>query len=377
MGGSLREVSHLSTLKKCIKLLLHVRRIDEKTDDQSEDLYGSISTMVKECKSKPQDTKIWNFNERVMIGLIETGYLQRELEISGDVSIFPDLLIYFLQSPWSSQELKCVVCRVAVGIDETEYNILKPLIPYYIETFATKNYSIASQAAVSLINLTYKNRENKQTLFNQLPNIIKRLDTIDQKLLSYTLLLLTNLASEASRRKTIASKVKDSLLKIIIGKGVDANFYSSEVISRAFNTLIIISKDHSTLDYFAQNESLRNECVKYIDYPGEILPKLTWLLEIMAEKSNSVKVKIGKLYIPIIIKKLFEGIEIEQIRAIISLINVLVGNKENLDLAKESKILQAFKVLKSDNSVLNDQSLDKNIKLLYSKIVNSDVKNDS
>ena len=108
-------------------------------------------------------------------------------------------------------------------------------------------------------------------------------------------MLLTNLASEASRRKTIASKVKDSLLKIIIGKGVDANFYSSEVISRAFNTLIIISKDHSTLDYFAQNESLRNECVKYIDYPGEILPKLTWLLEIMAEKSNSVKVKIGKL----------------------------------------------------------------------------------
>lgn len=57
---------------------------------------------------------VFSFNEKVMIGLIESGYIQRELEMSGDTSIYPKLLVYLLAKPTSSIHLKSTICREMV-----------------------------------------------------------------------------------------------------------------------------------------------------------------------------------------------------------------------------------------------------------------------
>ena len=368
MGGGLKEIQQLSCLKKCIKQLLHVRKITEHSERQNEDLYEPITGLLKECANRRNESKKWAFNEKVMIGLVESGYLQRELDISGDVNVYPNLLIYLLQSPWSSIELKSVICRVTVRIDDlNEYSIFKPLIPYFLDVFSGKNYSLASQAAVSLINLSFNNRENKQNLFRSLQVIIKRLTTKDQKLLSYAILLLTNLASEPSRRKVIASDIRDPLIRIITGKIIQKEYLSNEVLSRALNALITISKDHGTLDYLIQNDELKLVCSEHINSNEDVVSKIVWLFEIMAEKSTTARIRIGQLSIAKLIERLKDRFSVETIKAIVLLLKLLITNSENFKIAIDSHFLAVLKQVYSYNEVQNDVPV---VKMITSLIKN-------
>lgn len=364
MGGSLREIDNLSTLKKCIKQLLHVRKINEKSEKSSEDLYDPITNLLKDCFNKKGDSRKWSFNEKVMICLVESGYLQRELDISGDVNVYPNLLIYLLQSSWTSLELKGVICRVTVGIEEaSELSVLKPLINHYIEIFSGKNYSLASQAAISLINLTYSNRENKQTLYKQRFNIIKRLNTKDQKLLAYTLMLITNLATEPSRRKTIATEIREAVTNIITGKVIDKAYLSGEVLGKAFTALIAIAKDYATLDYLLGNESFRLECKDHISKYDELIPKIVWIFELMSDKSNQFRKQFGPLYIPLILKKLTENLSLDIIKSLLTLLKALLGTAENVDIAGANGIVSILKQLSSNSEIRNEVPL---VKLISS-----------
>jgi hypothetical protein len=354
MKGSLRKVKDLMILKICIKLLLHVKKITEPCDE-SEDLSGPISKLINECGNRKHDIRKWIFNEKIMICLIESSYLQRELDISGNVNTYPDLLLYMLESPWSSYELKCAICRVTTSIDEpNEYGIFKALIPYYIDIFCGKNYTLASQAAISLINLTFGNRQNKQTLFKQLDRIVARLNTKDQKLLSYTLQLLTNLGTEASRKKVIGTVIRDSLMKIITGKVIDKDYMSSEVLSKTINLMITVSKDHSTLDYFFHQDSLNDILLEYLNKGDDIISKIAWFLELIAEKSNDIKKKLGEIYIEPLIKIISQNASVEAVKNILGLINSLIVVQSNFELVKQNNLFKVLKEIRTGSDIQGD-----------------------
>ena len=356
MGGSLKDIAHLSMLKRCIKQMLHVRKITEDSNAQNEDLYPPIADMLKEYANKRLETKTWNFNERVMISLVETGYLQRELDISGDVMVYPNLLVFLLQCPWHSIELKSVICRVTVIIDDpSEMNALKPLIPHFIDVFLGKNYTLSAQAAVSLINLIYNNRENKQALYKKLPALAKKLTSKDQKVLSYTIMLLQNLASEASRRKNIATMIRDNLLGILVGKVIDRRYLSLEVVSRAITAMITISKDHTTLDYYAISQELIETGIYYIDKSDELLQKLTWFYEIMADSRDSAAIELGRIYIPIFLKKLNQNLQNDVVKNIVGLMKKLLENRtEAISLAIANNARSVMNTLYNSSSIADD-----------------------
>lgn len=354
MGGAVKEITDLTILKRCIKLLLHVKRTTDECDAQSEELYVPINTLLTECSHKRIEGITWVFNEKVMISLIEVGYLQRELDISGNTSVYPQLLIFLLQSPMSSLELKSVVCRVTVGIEEAELSALKPLIPSLIDIFIGKNYTLATQAAVSLINLIYQNRENKQTLFKNLGLLVKRLASKDQKLLSYSILLLTNLASETSRRKAIANQIRDYLINILTGKVVEKEFITQEVLSRTVQAIITIMKDHSTVDYIVNSNEIIENCVEYVAKFDDLLPRLAWLLELMAEKSKVSLLKIAKFYMAALVKRLNDNLSTDVLKNLLSLIKVLIAYEEPLQLALENNIKSVLRQLYTLDTVSND-----------------------
>ena len=362
--GSLRDISQLSTLKRCIKLLLHIRKLDEvnseksQSQNNSEDLYEPISNLLKDCKNRRYDSKRWTFNEKVMTTLIETSYLQRELDISGDVNVYPSLLIFLLQSPFSGIELKSAICRVTVVIDDSgDFNVFKQLIPYFLKVFKDKNYKLATQAAISLINLTHSNRENKQTIFKERKVIISKLNCKDQKLLSYTVLILNNLATESSRRKVIASEIREPLCNIIKGRIIDIDILSIEVLSKVFLTLITItSKDHTSAESMASDLELIKASIFHLERFDEEIPNLCWFFEIITDKSPLKRNILGENLIPPLITKLKADLSQEQNKNILMLIKAMLQTNENLSLARTLGLNDYLKNLLMSQEVNNDQT---------------------
>lgn len=279
-----------------------------------------------------------------MIGLIESGYLQRELEISGDLTAYPKLLIHILEKPGSSIDLKSAVCRVTVGVTEAqELQTLKMLIPHLIDVYNGRNYTLATHAAISLVNLSYNNRENKQSLYLQRSTMVKRLQTKDQKLLAYTILMLLNLATESSRRRTIAKECLAILKNICMGIGVINGKYNSEVLSRALQTITVLSKDHNTNEALCNDERFITALVNFIGYGDESEEKMLILVENMADKNPFSKAFIGKMTIEKMVKRLLENPSAEIIKAIITCLNVLVTNQEdNFELLKKYGGIEAL-----------------------------------
>ncbi|OMJ94249.1 hypothetical protein SteCoe_2585 [Stentor coeruleus] len=172
-------------------------------------------------------------------------------------------------------------------------------------------------------------------------------------------MLITNLATEPSRRKTIAAEIRESVTNIITGKIIDKAYLSGEVLSKAFTALIAIAKDYATLDYLLSNESFRNECKDYVSKYDELIPKIVWIFELMSDKSSSFRKQFGPLYIPLILKKLTENLSLEIIKSLLTLLKALLGSAENVDIAGSNGAVLVLKQLSSNSDVRNEAPLAK------------------
>ena len=355
--GSLKEISDLTALKRCLKQLLHIRKTGSDCAD-NEDLYEPISNLVKECNKDKFSIKKWIFNEKVMISLIETSYLQRELDISGDLTAYPSLLIILLQSPYSSLDLKSAICRVTINIEEvSEMLAFKQLLPHFLCIYKERCYKLATQAAISLINLTSNNRENKQAVFKERQIIKNRLTTKDQKLLSYSIFILINLATETSRRKVIASEIREPLCNILTGKVIETNYLSSEVISNVYNALITITaKDHTSAEAMASDKELLDNSVLFLNKYDDVVSNLCWFFEIITKKAVIHKKKLGAQFIPPLIERIKNGNGQDFVRSAFLLLKTLLMDEEdNQNLSKNLKFNDYLKKMLVNDSANTDQ----------------------
>jgi hypothetical protein len=234
---------------------------------------------------------------------------------------------------------------VTVNIDDSgDINIFKQLIPYFLKIFKDKNYQLATQAAISLINLTHSNRENKQTIFKERKTIISRLSTRDQKLLSYTIFILNNLATETSRRKVIANEVREPLCKIIKGDIIELDFLSPEVLNNVYLALITItSKDHISIETHSGQTDLIQASINHLERFEDEVPNVCWFLELLAERTTTKRNLLGQILIEPLVKMVQSDVNQDLMKNIFTLLKVLLQTPENLKLAKNTTFFDLMK----------------------------------
>eukprot|EP00358_Blepharisma_japonicum_P002437 CAMPEP_0202952428 /NCGR_PEP_ID=MMETSP1395-20130829/38333_1 /ASSEMBLY_ACC=CAM_ASM_000871 /TAXON_ID=5961 /ORGANISM="Blepharisma japonicum, Strain Stock R1072" /LENGTH=86 /DNA_ID=CAMNT_0049662589 /DNA_START=180 /DNA_END=437 /DNA_ORIENTATION=+ len=86
MKGTLKDTKSLNKLKIAIKEMLAIKKRSSEKDedeDKGDDIYPLVNKMLEDAGKVKGGSyapnNYWMFNEKVMIGLIECGYLQREL----------------------------------------------------------------------------------------------------------------------------------------------------------------------------------------------------------------------------------------------------------------------------------------------------------
>lgn len=351
--------------KIVITRLLNVN--DEENNEEFDDLHTAILKVLETSgftydelfgttkKLSPrvyEATKSWVFNQNVMIALIETGYLRKELETNNLGNLYSKLFVYILQHKSCSLKLKLEICKISTNIQEQDdIGILKILLPHLFDIYVSKNYTMATEAAISLVNLTYNNRENKQFLFSCREGIINRLSCKDNKLICLSILLLINLSSDQARKKVISKECRDALIKIIVGSKVVKQ--NDEVISKCFQILAIFAKDHSNAEHFCSDGELILSCISFIGKNDDHSIRAVSFLEVLVERYPNSKSPIGKKAIRILIDYLKKAQSLEVIKRVLNLFRLLAlsksdGNYQILISHNVGKVLEGL----LQNSVL-------------------------
>jgi hypothetical protein len=338
MRGVLRDAADLKKLKNCINYLLYLREADQPF--QNDDLYSKVNTMLhgsgfSDAKgpSSRYTPQLYVYNEKILVALIESGYLQRELEISGDSTIFPKLLVYLLERRDSSLQLKAAICREIMRPQEaSDLQNMKTLLPHIMYLYKARNYTLATLAATALVNLSHSNRENKQFLYQKRHEIYNRLSTKDQKLIAYSFVILNNLASEASRRRNLSKEIKPILKKVLEGTGIPNTNFSNEVISRALQLGTTLCKDHFTRDEIIKDREVLGGVISFIGKNDDTEVKALGLLDKLCERNPDYQDVIAEVCLKKVVDRLKQLPSHDICKALVNLIYSIVNkNTTNAD----------------------------------------------
>ena len=263
-----------------------------------------------------------------MQGLIESGYLKKTFESQKSSKLYSKLLIFLLQKKDSKIDLKSAICKTLTNTNEqTDLSLIKNLLPHILDIFCTNNYTLATQAAVSLVNITYNNRENKLFVYNYREKVINRLSSKDPKLLVYTLLLLINLSSDQSRKKVLSRESKQFIRSLIIGNKIIKQ--NIEVITKSFQIFGMFCKDYTFAETFYRDEEVFRAGVDYVGENIECDLKILNFFEILCEKSQVAREGIGKLAIGKLVEEIKSHPNIEIVKKILSLFKLFGLGKDD------------------------------------------------
>ncbi|TNV85265.1 hypothetical protein FGO68_gene15236 [Halteria grandinella] len=286
--GQVTETKDEYAVKKEIQYLLNVRKVGmryERTDE-------SIASTVKNLVSSPGE---YVFNERVLMVLIESGYIQEQFSLLNPGE-YPGFLKYILQSS-QRIKLKEAACRQIIklfqmsGKNESKQmtpgaplkgtmagqgaasrkeeesskiefiNLVDPLI----STMKTQNFNLASLSASALVNLCNYSDDIKDIFIqkNGLNAILEYLTCKEEDcLLNILRLLLALIANSEPLSKLVCesnnSEAIHSLLSVLKGPaipntkfGLKITFFALAII-RALVQYSIIPKSLFVRDVGAQ-----------------------------------------------------------------------------------------------------------------------------
>lgn len=331
MRGVLRDAADLKKLKSCINYLLYLREADEPF--QNDDLYSKVYNMLHgsgfadaKGPNHRYTVQLYVYNEKMLVALIESGYLQRELEISGDSTIFPKLLVYLLERRDSSMQLKASICREIMKPQEaSDLQNMKSLLPHIMYLYRSKNYTLATLAATAMVNLSHANRENKQFLYQKRNEIYSRLKTKDQKLMAYSFVILNNLASEASRRRNLSKEIRPYIKEVLDGTGISNTNYSNEVISRSLQLATTLCKDHFTRDEILRDKEALNAILGYIGKNDDTEVKALGLLDKLCERNPDYQDVMANICLRDIVDRLKQFPSHDICKALVVLMHSIVN----------------------------------------------------
>eukprot|EP00929_Paragymnodinium_shiwhaense_P101880 TRINITY_DN65076_c0_g1_i1.p1 TRINITY_DN65076_c0_g1~~TRINITY_DN65076_c0_g1_i1.p1 ORF type:complete len:938 (-),score=240.00 TRINITY_DN65076_c0_g1_i1:79-2892(-) len=209
----------MDELQHIIAYLLHVRPKDlTKPFDSSKDIDYHLGCLLI-------GDDVYTFNDRVMQGLLELGYLRKMLPVPdgspGAMSRdFAMLLSRLLTSNVSSVDLKAAICRLIVKEKDTEQG--SSLCAGLIEVLKSPQTGIflATYACAALVNLSQAQEVVKNRIMHLgvAPICVRHLQSKDDDLVLYCLMLLVHLSKYDHHRQMLKEvEVVAVLTDLLIG----------------------------------------------------------------------------------------------------------------------------------------------------------------
>jgi len=145
------------------------------------------------------------YNDSVMLALLRTEYIKKLFARSNELDFYKALSNLLMSN--SGVALKAYICRMLMPTTNLDGMVASIIIPPLLQLFTSKGAYLPTYSAAALVNLSHGNEEVKRMLIiGRIADLAYRqLQSKDEDLVCYTLMLLSNLTKEAHTRELIAA----------------------------------------------------------------------------------------------------------------------------------------------------------------------------
>mmetsp|Transcript_92890 Transcript_92890/g.165171 ORF Transcript_92890/g.165171 Transcript_92890/m.165171 type:complete len:873 (+) Transcript_92890:159-2777(+) len=178
------------------------------------DMTKNFSEVSLTVQMKENNLSQWMFNDRVMLAILSTDFLKKQIGKGRDADFFR-CLGNLLESSCGTN-LKAYVCRLFMelrsgptpgqrGNEDLSANLI--VVPSMLSLLRSGSIFLATYASAALVNLSNGNQSVKMVLMghNMAMLGVKSIESKDDELSYYTLMLMVNLTKEPHSRQVIAS----------------------------------------------------------------------------------------------------------------------------------------------------------------------------
>eukprot|EP00437_Effrenium_voratum_P064322 CAMPEP_0181489434 /NCGR_PEP_ID=MMETSP1110-20121109/48984_1 /TAXON_ID=174948 /ORGANISM="Symbiodinium sp., Strain CCMP421" /LENGTH=868 /DNA_ID=CAMNT_0023616275 /DNA_START=26 /DNA_END=2629 /DNA_ORIENTATION=- len=350
------------------QFLLHLRPLDMTKP------FHEVS-LTQQMKDK--NLSQWSFNDRVMLAILSTDFLKKQIGKGRDADFFRCLAN--LLEAGCGANLKAYICRIFMEMkaatdtkakdEDPAANLI--VVPAMLSLLNSGGVFLAVYASAALVNLSSGNQAVKMVLMGQgmAKTAVRNLQAKDDDLGYYTMMLLVNLTKEPHNRSVIASAGLIPLLYDILtssysqvrpsakkGQGIQSAALGSIAKERLLTqTCIVIGQfcnDDRFREQFIDIYPHTVKCLLYIfttvEFGTILSSKTIFALKQLCASRNDQKHHVGTLAIPHLIECLGdEDVEKpkECIYQSLLLLNMLSGLSTNSELMYKVGLIPALEKL--------------------------------
>eukprot|EP00747_Dinoflagellata_sp_TGD_P066800 gnl/TRDRNA2_/TRDRNA2_154984_c0_seq3.p1 gnl/TRDRNA2_/TRDRNA2_154984_c0~~gnl/TRDRNA2_/TRDRNA2_154984_c0_seq3.p1 ORF type:complete len:536 (-),score=120.53 gnl/TRDRNA2_/TRDRNA2_154984_c0_seq3:75-1682(-) len=251
------------------------------------------------------------FNDRMMQSLIELNYVSRQFANRGDPQgerfslEYAKFLGLLLRSETSSMSLKAAICRHIMAADQ-EYVQPSLLAPELIGVMRASSVYLTTYATVTLVNMSGGQQLVKNMLMQMdiAPLLVEQLMCKDEDLITYTLVLLTNLTKSVHHRELM-------LLNGLVETSTDllttsySNPFKTKVLAELASVIGQLCNDEDVRDRMTGEGAPNVDCLLYVfdtAAPGtKLKSKVMFALKQLCVNNIELKDKVGSHALPVMI----------------------------------------------------------------------------
>mmetsp|Transcript_69880 Transcript_69880/g.138288 ORF Transcript_69880/g.138288 Transcript_69880/m.138288 type:complete len:913 (+) Transcript_69880:141-2879(+) len=292
------QVHHVARkkLEEILTFLLHLRPKDLKKKWEAKTLPNQMMAMGMLGSDEPPESCI--FNDRVMQVLLEMGFLKKNVfpaqaHDEGSMSMaYVHLLKNLMMCEAASVNLKASICRQIVAEREAEHGCA--LCMGLLELMRRGGLFLATYACAALVNLSQAKEEVKNFLvYHGIAAIcLQQLQSKDDDLMLYTLMLLVHLTKYANHRQSMNdAKLVPQLFEILVAS-YNVLQYKRRILTELCSVLGQMCNDEETRKSICQNYPKCIECLIQIFQTAQELPGDRKAGEVLPSTSTKIISKV-------------------------------------------------------------------------------------
>lgn len=263
-------------LAQVMGFLLHLRPLDLGKPWEPKPMLHQLIAMgvVGGDSEKDGEGLGVGFNDHVMQALVETGYVRKLLPASekdGEMSPkYASFMTHMLRSEQASVNLKAAICRQAVAAKDTIQGGI--LCHGLVHVLNTGGLFLATYATAALVNLSTKEVVKTQLMSEGTELVIlNQLESKDDDLTLYTLMLMVNLTKQPKHRHTLVQRGVLGRLYRILSANYAVLHYKQRVLTELCSVLGQLCNDEETRKSLCEEHQYVIDCLLQIFEAAQLL----------------------------------------------------------------------------------------------------------
>jgi len=328
---------------------------------------------------KENNLSQWMFNDRVMLAVLSTDFLKKQIGKGREADFFK-CLGNLLESSCGTN-LKAYVCRLFMELrgqapipgqrntEDGSSNLI--VVPALLSLLRSESIFLATYASAALVNLSNGNQSVKMVLMahNMASLAVKSIEAKDDELGYYTLMLMVNLTKEPHSRQVIASAGLIPMLYDILtssyhqvrpavppeggaAKAALGSIAKERLLTQAAIVIGQFCNDDGSREQFIDMYPHTVKCMMYIfttaQLGGTLSNKVMFALKQLCAGNNAQKNQIGSHAIPHLVEGLGDK-EVEKtpefVYQSLLLMTMLSGLPTNCELMAKSGAVEILREL--------------------------------